>query len=48
MLIYPIGVSGVYLDDCQVKEPAQHILVYADAEKIWTISEKLVGEHFQI
>lgn len=45
-LSYPTDVSRAYLDDCQVKEPTQHIPVYADAEKVWTLSEKLVGESF--
>jgi hypothetical protein len=48
MLISLTGISGAYPDDFQVKEPAQHIPVYADTEKVWFISEKLVGVHFDI
>jgi hypothetical protein len=43
MLISLTGISGAYPDDFQVKEP-----VYADTEKVWFISEKLVGVHFDI
>ena len=38
---------GMYLDDCLVKEPTSDVKVYADAEKVWTLSEKLVGQRFQ-
>ncbi len=42
------GNSGANLDDCQIKEPARHIPAYAEADKVWNTSEKLVGERFAV
>ena len=38
--------SGAYLDDCQVVEYEEHIETYEAADKIWMVSEEMVGELF--
>lgn len=38
--------TGSYLDDCQVTIYEQHTEIAPMADRIWTISEKLVGEVF--
>ena len=38
--------TGAYLDDCQVREYWQHVEAYGAADKVWKISEDLVGETF--
>jgi NAD(P)-dependent dehydrogenase (short-subunit alcohol dehydrogenase family) len=38
--------SGAYLDDCQVVEYREHVEAYAAADRIWKLSEDLVGERF--
>lgn len=48
-----LGSKGVYLQDCQlVEEPKPGVLqAYAvdgeNAEKLWKISEKMVGQEFK-
>jgi NAD(P)-dependent dehydrogenase (short-subunit alcohol dehydrogenase family) len=51
------GVSGKYLEDCQLGQPddtpmslagyASHALDPQAAEQLWTLSEKLVGQRFE-
>jgi len=36
--------TGVYLDDCQLKRPAKWASDVGNAEKLWSLSEELVGE----
>ena len=40
------GSSGGYLDDCQVVEYREHVEAYHAADRVWKISEDLVGERF--
>lgn len=40
--------SGAYLDDCQVVEYQEHMDAYAAADKMWQISEEVVGQAFDI
>lgn len=49
------GLGGIYLEDCQVAEPATpgssngveaYALDAAAAERLWSLSEELVGERF--
>jgi NAD(P)-dependent dehydrogenase (short-subunit alcohol dehydrogenase family) len=49
------GRGGLYLEDCQVGEPgaageaggyAPHIRDADNAERLWALSEQLVGDHF--
>jgi len=40
--------DGVYLSDCEIVEPAPWAKDPAMAEKLWTMSEELVGERFHI
>ena len=44
---FQTGVSGAYFADCQVKEPPLQKNVYPDADKVWALSEKLVGQQFR-
>lgn len=38
--------SGSYLDHCQVVEEPQHHDAYPAAERIWQLSEEMVGFNF--
>lgn len=38
--------SGAYLEDCQIAEPEPYALDLEKAEKLWSLSEGLVGEKF--
>ena len=40
--------SGDYLEDCNVAEPAAHTMDEQTAEKLWALSEKLVGQKFDL
>ena len=39
-----IGDDGVYLDDCQTKWPSKWAMDKEQAERLWRLSEELVGE----
>ena len=41
-----IADSGAYLDDCQVIEYHEHVEAYPATERVWRLSEDLVGEQF--
>ena len=41
------GTSGLYLDDCQPSEVASFARLLENAEKLWKLSEKLVGKEFK-
>lgn len=45
MLIY-VESSGAYLDDCKPTPPTPGASRPENAEKLWNLSEKLVGEKF--
>lgn len=38
--------SGDYLEDCNPAEPEAHVMDKQKAEKLWLLSEKLVGQKF--
>ena len=38
--------SGSYMDDCQVVEYQEHVETYEAADRIWMVSEEMVGEPF--
>jgi NAD(P)-dependent dehydrogenase (short-subunit alcohol dehydrogenase family) len=42
------NASGAYLDDCQVVEYREHVESYYAANRLWKLSEELVGETFDI
>lgn len=48
MLIFGGGIEekGVYLDDCQIRRPAKWAEDPEMAERLWRLSEELVGEKF--
>ena len=37
------GVSGLYLADCKMRQPAPQALDELAAEKLWALSVKLTG-----
>jgi NAD(P)-dependent dehydrogenase (short-subunit alcohol dehydrogenase family) len=41
-----VAHTGSFLDDCQPTEPQEHVDAYSAAEKVWQISEEMVGERF--
>lgn len=43
-----IGASGAYMSDCQLIEPTDNAKDEVIAEKLWKLSEELVGEKFEI
>jgi len=40
--------EGLYLQDCQFGNPAPHAMKIETAEKLWSLSEELVKEKFNI
>jgi hypothetical protein len=40
--------EGIYLQDCQFGSPAPHATDLDAAEKLWALSEGLVGERFML
>ena len=40
--------SGEYLEDCNLAEPEPHATNKQKAEKLWGLSEKLVGQKFDL
>ena len=42
------GKGGLYLDDCQIGDPAPYAVDAQSAAKLWTLSEELLGEKFDI
>ena len=40
------GVSGRYFDNCREKEPASHATDPVTAQRLWQLSEELVGFHY--
>ena len=39
-------IKGVYLSSCQIAEPTPFATDAANAERLWKLSEKLVGQEF--
>jgi hypothetical protein len=42
------GEKGVYLDDCQLKRPSKWASDPEKAERLWKLSEELVGQKFDL
>lgn len=40
--------SGDYLEDCSPAQPEAHVKDKQKAEKLWILSEKLVGQKFDL
>lgn len=40
--------KGIYLSDCQIKRAAQWATDSETAEKLWKLSEELVGEEWEV
>ncbi|KAK3317350.1 hypothetical protein B0T19DRAFT_290271 [Cercophora scortea] len=40
--------KGLYLSDCQIAEPSPHASDSVAAERLWKLSEELVGEKFNL
>ncbi len=47
-LMAEIPEKGIYMADCQVAEPAPSAVDEAIAERLWVLSEELVGEKFDL
>ncbi|KAK0649198.1 hypothetical protein B0T16DRAFT_436190 [Cercophora newfieldiana] len=41
-------IKGLYLNDCQFIEPTPHAKVSLSADRLWKLSEELVGEKFDL
>ncbi|KAK5662437.1 hypothetical protein OQA88_8348 [Cercophora sp. LCS_1] len=41
-------IKGLYLDNCQFKDPAPHASDPVAAERLWKLSEELVGQKFDL
>jgi hypothetical protein len=39
-----IGSSGAYLEKCQIGQPREYVINAKSAEKLWALSERLVGK----
>ena len=44
---FPPEPKGYFLDNCQYSQPADHALDPKAAEKLWHLSEQLVGQEFK-
>lgn len=44
----PVDIKGIYLKDCQIEEPAPHAADPEIAERLWHLSEELVGQKFNL
>jgi hypothetical protein len=43
------GQSGAYLEDCHIGETSEDYITDPEApEKLWSLSEKLVGQTFKV
>jgi hypothetical protein len=43
-----LDLNGVYMADCQFAEAAPFATDSKTAEKLWSLSEELVGEKFSL
>jgi hypothetical protein len=41
-------IKGLYLNNCQFQDPAPFAQKSESAEKLWHLSEELVGEKFEL
>lgn len=47
-MLYFLEESGHYLADCQIAEPAPHASDKNVGDRLWRLSEDLVGENFDL
>lgn len=47
LTLFP-DIKGLYLVDCQFKDPAPHASDPVAAERLWGLSEELVGQTFDL
>jgi hypothetical protein len=43
-----LELSGSYLSDCQLKNPANHACGAETADRLWHLGERLLGEEFNL
>ena len=43
-----LDIKGLYLKDCQIEDPAPHASDPKLAERLWHLSEELVGQKFKL
>lgn len=48
LTLSPVDIKGLYLKDCQIEEPAPHASDSKIAERLWHLSEDLVGQKFKL
>jgi len=46
--VHLIGEKGVYMDDCQLKRPSKWASDPDKAERLWKLSEELVGQKLDV
>jgi len=44
----PPDIKGLYLKDCQIEDAAPHASDPKLAERLWHLSEQLVGQEFKL
>ncbi len=42
------GKGGLYLDDCQIGDPADYAIDPEGASKLWAVTEEILGEKFDL
>ena len=47
-MLTPVDDSGSYLEDCAIKEARDYATSHENAEKLWKLSEELVGQKFDV
>lgn len=47
-LTQSVEVKGLYLSDCQITEPTPHASDPVAADRLWKLSEELVGQKFPL
>lgn len=48
LTLSPVDAKGLYLKDCQIEDPAPHASDPEIAERLWHLSEDLVGQKFSL
>jgi hypothetical protein len=48
LTLRPIDAKGLYLSDCKFAEPFAHASDPVAADRLWKLSEELVGEKFSL
>lgn len=47
-LMFDLAQSGAYLDDCQIGTAAEYAQNKEISEKLWKLSEEIVGQKFPV